>query len=40
MNSFLVREVLLLLFEAKKGIRQREKTFDLPDEEPKQDQDD
>lgn len=49
MNSFLVREALgysafvealLLLFEDKKGIRQHEKSFDLPDEEPKQEQDD
>lgn len=47
MNNFLVREALgytefvdalLLLYEDKNGVKQHEKTFDLPEEEPRDDQ--
>ena len=46
MNTFLVREALgysefvealLLLYEDKKGVKQHEKTFDLPEEQPRED---
>ena len=49
MNSFLVREALgysefvealLLLYEDKQGIKQREQNIDLPDKEPRSEHDD